>query len=102
MNKEEARELLKDKFEEIDDFEYRDLNNSGELRIYTDDGLLYFKPKQKFPIVIKNFDYTFSINRIGLLTAKNIHTCREISLYQSLDTLKEAVDKAIEIKYKGR
>lgn len=52
--KEEIREFMKENFEEIEQFDFDDLDYTGECRFCCSDGDIYFKPKEKFPKVFEN------------------------------------------------
>jgi hypothetical protein len=54
MNTEQARELLKENFEELRVGEFLNKNTIEYLLVNCSDGTLYFKPKEKFPKVFED------------------------------------------------
>lgn len=76
INKEELRELLKDDYEECS---YQEATNANEtykdngLCYFLEDGWIYFKPKQLFPIIFEGDNYRFKIgvgeNKIYLISS---------------------------------
>ncbi len=104
LTKEQIINLLKDDFEECDIAEanYIDCNgyflNPGYLKFITENlSTIYFKPKQKFPIVFEGDNYKFSINsHFNLIQEKyrndglKPHSDKDIEANQkALDKLKE-------------
>jgi len=95
MDKKEARKIMKENFEEINCDNFNDLQDCGETSIFCNDGTLYFKPKQKFPIVFEDKSRKIEIDEHGIeitdLTDKDvfINFGRDVSL----PLLIKAVDK---------
>ena len=54
MNKEDIIQLMEDKFDEITEKEFDNFNYEDETAVYINGETLYFKPKQKFPIVFED------------------------------------------------
>ncbi len=95
MRKEEARKIfdkISDKFEEIDRHEYNCMSEVEKLRMCCSDGILYFKPKLKFPVVFKICGRIMEINQDGSIFIKNKCTNDNIFFFESLPTLYEAVE----------
>jgi len=95
MNREEARELMKENFDEISQKEWEDVEpDIGEVRMECKDGRLCFKPKQKLPIV---FEDEFRIIRIwkDKIKCEDLNNSDYLVFREeaSLPLLIEAVDK---------
>lgn len=99
ITKEEVRELMKDKFVEISNNTYDLCSGIGELEIHTSDGVFYFKPKQKFPIVYESDYETISVDEDGAIKIIDNGFNQSVRLTHefSLLLLKEAIKKSDEI-----
>lgn len=98
MKKEEARELLKENFEEIEIKKYFDLDEIGELKIFCEDGILYFKPKQKFPIVFEDMMRRVEVTKNGEIIIPNLLNTREMYFKDSIPLLEKAIKKSKELR----
>ena len=76
MKKEEVRELMKDKFDEISEHQYASVDNVGECRINTLEGYLFFKPKQKFPIIFKGKYFNFELTENGYINQEQFESVK--------------------------
>ncbi|MCK5633426.1 hypothetical protein KAH94_06730 [bacterium] len=73
MKKEEIKKLLENDFEEItiEEWEVRDCGQ-GDLKVGFDgNDNLYFKPKQKFPIVYDSNDWKIEVYEDGVIKLKS-------------------------------
>ena len=102
MNKKEARELMKDKFEKITWDEYNSADNIGEFHMYCSDGQVCFKPKEKFPKVFEDNSY-----KIEVLEGGEIHINNKLNgIYYafiesvSLEILYKAVEQSKKLREK--
>jgi len=104
MNKEQIINLLKDDFEECTEKDTPTIDgyggtflNRGFIWANINGDNIYFKPKQKFPIVFEGDNYKFSINsHFNLIQEKyrndglKPHSDKDIEANQkALDKLKE-------------
>jgi hypothetical protein len=96
METKEARELLKENFDEITGNEYDELSHDYVL-IECSGEFLYFKPKEKFLKVFKNNEITIWVYSTGNveidLKIENRHLSKE-----SLELLDQAIKLSQEIR----
>jgi len=102
LTKEQAREMLKENFEEISRGEYLDIFDSKDkdCGLYIcEDGNLYFKPKQKLPIVFEDEFYRIEVFEDSInLFDKSKHELMCFSEDGSLPLLEEAINKRKELQ----
>jgi len=100
MRQSEARELMKENWDEINLWGYEEVHNIGELNINCEEGSLYFKPKQKLPIVFEDEFYKIEVFEESILI--NHKYGKESSLLfrdeVSLPMLEEAIKKRNELQ----
>lgn len=100
MKKEEIRKLMEENFEEITKKVWRNDSSNGEGCFYCKDGEIYFKPKQKFPIIIECRGGTkIQIDQDGDIVITNSNDNRvAFCCGASLPFLEKAMKKSKEIR----
>jgi len=104
MKKEQIRELMEDNFEEITGIDYEDIcDDVGESKVHCEDGRIYFKPKQQFPLVYElSDDHRLEVDEYGTITLfddddDSIALADEDS-DRDFEQLHEAIKKAEELR----
>jgi len=100
MKKEELRKLMKENFDEITQDGYARSWRAGESSHPCEDGNLYFKPKQKFPLVFEDKHKKIEVDRDGNLDIYCLFQGDSIYFNSSKQVLFDAVDKAKELSKK--
>jgi hypothetical protein len=97
MNEEEIRELMKEKFDEIDTNDFHALKNAREYSFFLDNGnAIFFKPKQVWPIVFADNFVTVEVDENGAIRLDNQH--QDMLFIRSLSVLYEAVEESKRIR----
>jgi hypothetical protein len=99
MKKEEILVMMYEKGYEVDNSEEGTFN-SERLCISANGDNLWFKPKQRFPIVFENKNYVVNVDFDGEISirSKNIQPSWMFSPMESLPLLEQAVAKSKEIR----
>jgi len=103
--KEKLKELLKDEFEECTEEEATSYRDGDFIQIYTkflsyrisDEETIYFKPKQKFPIVFEGENLDFIISSTLALRISFKHK-KYICSEKDIEANKKALDKWEELR----
>lgn len=102
MKKQEIIEMYEENgYEEIDEDKWMDRDNDDDLKInYGNKGMkiIFFKPKEKFPIVFENGLREFKVYRSGDFCVRDNIDNALIWFSDSLPLLKKAIKKSDEIK----
>ena len=100
MNKKEARELMKDNFDEISCHKWMVSSGEGIVRMDLGDNVnLYFKPKENFPKVFVGFQRTFKVYYDGDISIADDGE-NEIFIYGALPALYKAVELSKKLREK--
>jgi len=100
MKKEEIRELMKENFDEITQDVYARSWRVGESSHPCEDGNVYFKPKQNFPIVFDDGNRRVSVYSRGNILLEIPYLRTSITFNDSRQVLFDAVDKAKQLSKK--
>lgn len=95
MNKKEFRELVGDKFEEIEEEDYFS-RDEDDMSFQATDGKIYFKEKEAWPKVIKiPSGYEYRITEDGELDVNNCEGSRMTLVWTPYDI--EALEEALKL-----
>jgi len=100
MKREEVKELLKDKFEEITPHEFIQLSRAGQMDVYCEDGHIYFEPKETWPKVFEGECYTFKVDGCGQIYIGGDGRVVPMFHIKTIKAGKEAFTLALKLKEK--
>lgn len=100
MNIKQAKESMKESFEEISFGEYLELGNRCKCCLLYGYKNVYFKPREKFPKVFEDSFYRITVNKDGLICIASKMATGTFGFADgvSLELLEQAMDESKRIR----